>query len=323
MTGDPPVCHHRPMLRHRDRLNRTRVCSVAILGAVVLVACSSSRAATPRPRPQAVAAPDPAQHVQLDLVDRTRPAVDPIGVRNAAVRSLPTELYLPRARGRVPLIVFAHGYDGDPLKFTQLFEHWTAAGFAVVAPRFPITYTGTATGPLSRSGDYGEQPADLTFVLDRVLESRWKSRVDVKRIGAAGLSLGGATIWGLIGNSCCRDPRIKAAVVMDGIQFGFNGGTRVANRMPLLMFHADHDYALPYPSAVTAYATAAPPKYFVTIAGAFHAEPYENTPNVADDMVMRTTTAFWRAYLLGDTTARGEIVPDATVADLSSAITST
>ena len=294
-----------------------------LMAAVVIGACSSGRAAAPTPHPQAVAAPDPATHVHLDLVDRTRPAVDPIGVRNAPVRSLPTELYLPHARGPVPLIVFAHGYDGDPSKFTQLFEYWSDAGFAVVAPRFPITYTGAATGPLARASDYAEQPADLTFVLDRVLTSRWKSRIDAKRIGTAGLSLGGATIWGLIGNSCCRDARVKAAIVMDGIQLGFNAGTRVANRMPLLMLHADHDYALPYPNAVTAYATATAPKYFVTIAGAFHAEPYENIPNVADNMVMRTTTAFWRAYLLDDTTARGQIVADATVAGVSSAITST
>ena len=312
------------MRRFRAPLDRPGVSSAAILmAALVIAACSSGSVAAPTPHPQAVAAPESATHVHLDLVDRSRPAVDPSGVRNAPVRSLPTELYLPHARGPVPLIVFAHGYDGDPSKFTQLFEHWSDAGFAVVAPRFPITYTGAATGPLSRSGDYGEQPADLTFVLDRVLTSRWKSRIDAKKIGAAGLSLGGATIWGLIGNSCCRDARVKAAIVMDGIQFGFNGGTRVANRIPLLMFHADHDYALPYPSAVTAYTTAAAPKYFVTIVGAFHAEPYENIPNVADDMVMRTTTAFWRAYLLGDTTARGEIIPDATVAGVSSAITST
>ena len=294
-----------------------------LIAAVVLGACSSGSVAAPTPRPQAATAPEPAQHVQLDLVDRTRPAVDPIGVRNAPVRSLPTELYLPNARGPVPLIVFAHGYDGDPSKFTQLFEHWSDAGFAVVAPRFPITYTGAATGPLSRTADYAEQPADLAFVLDHVLTSRWKSRIDAKKIGAAGLSLGGATTWGSIGNSCCRDVRVKAAIVMDGIQFDFNGGTRVANRMPLLMFHADRDYALPYAGAVAAYTTAAPPKYFVTILGAFHAEPYENMPNVADDMVMRTTTAFWRAYLLGDTAALGEIVPDATVAGMSSAVTST
>jgi hypothetical protein len=76
---------------------------------------------------------------------------------------------------------------------------------------------------------------------------------------------------------------------------------------------------LPFAPARTAYANSAPPKYFVTIFGAFHAEPYENTPNVADAMVMTSSTDFWRAYLLGDASARADIVRDATVPNVSTA----
>jgi Predicted dienelactone hydrolase len=206
-----------------------------------------------------------------------------------------------------------------PSKFTELFQHWSDAGFAVVAPQFPITYTGASAGPLARAGDYSQQPADLTFVLDHVLRSKWKSRLDPNRIGAAGLSLGGATIWGYIGNSCCRDRRVKAAIVMDGIQFPFEGGKIQPNRVPLLMFHADHDYSLPFASARTAYANAAPPKYFVTIFGAVHAEPYENTPTASDAMVMRTSTLFWRAYLLDQKIVPGEILTAATSPGISAA----
>jgi fermentation-respiration switch protein FrsA (DUF1100 family) len=257
--------------------------------------------------------------VHIDLVDRSRPAVDPFTVRSAPVRALPTELYLPASATPRPLIVFAHGYDGDPAKFTQLFQHWSDAGFAVVAPQFPITYTGASAGPLARAGDVVQQPADLKFVLDHVLASKWAERIDAHHIGAAGLSLGGATIWGYIGNTCCLDPRVQAAIVMDGTQPSYGGGKKVPNRMPLLMYHADHDYSLPFAPARAAYVAAAPPKYFVTIFGAFHAEPYENTPNVADTMVMVSSTDFWRAYLLGDAPARARIVPDGTVASVSTA----
>lgn len=256
--------------------------------------------------------------MRLDLVDRSRPAVDPIGVRSAPARALPTELYLPAGRKPVPLIVFAHGYDGDPSKFTQLLQHWSDAGFAVAAPAFPITVTGASAGPLSRAGDVKNQPKDLTFVLDGVLHSTWASRIDAARIGAAGLSWGGATVWGFIANTCCRDPRVKAAIVMDGSQVRFDG-TYEPNRMPLLVYHADHDYSLPFAPARDAYGRATAPKYFVTIFGAFHAEPYENLPNVADAMVMESSTQFWRAYLLRDETARAEIVPAATVAGISTA----
>ena len=289
-----------------------------LLAVVAVTSCASSTGPAARPAPTTKRT-EPATHVQLDLVDRSRPAVDPITVRSASIRALPTELYLPAGSTPRPLVVFAHGYDGDPAKFSDLFERWSAAGFAVAAPRFPITFTGAGAGPLSRTADFAEQPADLTFVLDHILRSKWAARIDAHRIGAAGLSLGGATIWGFIGNTCCRDPRVRAAIVMDGIQISFADGTAVPNRMPLLVYHADHDYSLPFAGARTAYAAAAPPKYFVTIMGAFHAEPFENTPNPADEMVMTTSTLFWRAYLLDEPSARSEIVRAATVPGVSTA----
>ena len=305
-----------------NRLGGVLHATALLVTAAAVAACASD--AAPAAKPAAAATRSvAAAHLHLDLVDRSRPAVDPIGVRSAATRSLPTELYVPAGSTRRPLIVFAHGFDGDPSKFTQLFQYWSDAGFAVVAPRFPITFTGA--GGLSRAADFAQQPADLSFVLDQVLHSKWAARVDPHRIGAAGLSLGGATIWGFIGNTCCRDPRVKAAIVMDGIQISFAAGKPLPNRMPLLVYHADHDYSLPFAGARTAYIAAAPPKYFVTIMGAFHAEPYENTPNPADEIVMRSSTRFWRTYLLDQRAQRSgpsgrtQIMRAATVPGVSTA----
>ncbi|MBK5287198.1 MAG: dienelactone hydrolase family protein [Acidimicrobiia bacterium] len=292
---------------------------IAIALVVAAGACTSSHPAATTVKPITARAVPAAVDVQLDLVDTSRAAVDPIGERNAPTRALPTMLRIPASAKPVPLIVFAHGYDGDPTKFTELFQHWVDAGFAVLAPRFPVTYTGAARGPLSRSGDVTEQPADLTFALDALLHSRWKGRIDRDRIGAAGLSLGGATIWSYVANTCCRDPRIKAAIIMDGIRLDHPKGKAIENPMPLLVYHADRDYALPFASARTAYDSAKPPKYFVTIFGALHAEPYENTPAAADAMVETTSTRFWRAYLLGDDAARHEIVTAATIPGISTA----
>ncbi len=304
------------MLRLRLCHDAGLIAAVALLLTAAGCASSTSRdaAAPPPTRPPAAAV-----DVQLDLVDSSRPAKDPIGERSAPTRALPTVLRIPAASKPVPLVVFAHGYDGDPGKFTELFQHWVDAGFAVLAPRFPITYTGASGGPLSRAGDVTEQPADLTFVLDQLLRSKWKSRIDRDRIGAAGLSLGGATIWSYVANTCCRDPRVKAAIVMDGMRLDHPDGRIVANRIPLLIYHADADYSLPFAAAQDAYADAAPPKYFVTIFGAFHAEPYENTPNPADAMVADSSTRFWRAELLDDGAARTKIVEAATVPDVSTA----
>ncbi len=257
--------------------------------------------------------------MQLPLVDRTRPAVDPKGVRSAPVRGLPTDLYLPATSRPRPLILFAHGFDGDPSKFTQLFHRWVAAGFVVAAPRFPITATGANQEGIELAADYVHQPADMQFVLDRLLHGKYASRIDPSRIGLAGLSLGGGTVWALIENSCCRERRVDAAIVMDGLQFGFAGGRFGPNRVPLLVFHADGDPALPYQAARDAYARAAPPKWFVTLFGVMHAQPFEDSPSPADATVEQTSTDFWRATLLGDARARGRLVTEATVAGVSRA----
>ena len=258
------------------------------------------------------------EHVQLPLVDRSRPAIDPSGIRSAPVRALPTELYLPATTQPRPLIVFAHGFDGDPSKFTELLEQWADAGFVVAAPKFPVTQTGSGAQGVALAADSVRQPADMRFVLDYLLKGKYAARIDAKHIGAAGLSLGGGTTWGLIAHSCCRDRRITAAIVMDGLQFPFPGGSYGKNRVPLLMFHADHDYALSYDTARQAYAGAAAPKWFVTLTGFTHAEPFENTPAPTDGVVMQTSTDFWRAHLNGDQNAARRLVPDATVAGLSS-----
>ena len=55
--------------------------------------------------------------------------------------------------------------------------------------------------------------------------SRLYQSIDPKRIGAGGLSLGGATTYGVTFNECCADARITAAEVLDGIILGVGDGT--------------------------------------------------------------------------------------------------
>lgn len=298
----------------------------AILAGMLVAACGSSgggTAAPAEPSSTTTANAGAVTHVQLDLVDRSRPAVDPAGERSAPARTLPTELYLPPGTGRVPLVVFAHGFGGDPSKFDQLFTSWADAGFAVAAPRFPITFTGADSRTLGRAGDFVQQPGDLTFVLDEVLASTYGPRFDRRRIGAAGLSLGGVTTWGWVTNSCCRDPRPRAAIIMDGDRFDYPDGTYGPNQVPVLVFHADADPALDYEHARRAYADAVPPKYFVTMFGVLHAQPFEDSPSPADAMVTRTTIDFWKGWLLGERAARARITSDGTVPDVSTAESST
>jgi predicted dienelactone hydrolase len=235
---------------------------------------------------------------------------------------LPTEVYIPEGPGPFPLIIHAHGSSGDPSKFSDLLTSWATHGYVVAAPTFPLT--NDTTGGPTVDGDYVNQPADVRFVIDQLLGEAathgtdLTGKIDARHIGVSGLSLGGTTVYGLLYNACCRDDRIRAAIVMSGIQLPFGSRPFTYRSVPLLIFHGTADTTIPYAAAVGQYASAVAPKYFVSLIGGRHSPPYENTPDVHDDVVMRVTLDFWNAYLRDDHAALLRIATDANVPRLSS-----
>jgi dienelactone hydrolase len=230
-----------------------------------------------------------------------------------------TTIYRPNGTGPFPLILFSHGLDGHPEKFTKLFSAWADAGFAIAAPAFPLT-NSHAADPNSNVGDVGQQPADVSFVLDNVLAlakqrgSRLFDAIDERRIGAGGLSLGGLTTYWLVYGKCCRDERIDAAAVLDGIR----SEEQLDGHVPLLIAHSDTDPTLPYSSALEAFASARPPVWFVTLHGASHASQWEDDVTPYDHIAERITIDFWDATLNGNSQAFARLQHDATVPGLSS-----
>lgn len=271
--------------------------------------CSSDDGGSPPPGtgggPAEISGDRPfaVERVTRTFVDATRPTVDPVGPLDSPSRTLVTDLYVPDADGPFPMIVLAHGLSGGRTKFTELAGRWAEAGYLVVVPDFPLTSTGVPDGP--RLADYANQPGDLSFLITSVLRladaprSPIEGLVDADDIGVAGLSLGGATVYGLVFNTCCRDERIEAAVVMSGVLLPFDG-TYDLSAVPLLALHGDADDSIPFERGHEPYDEAAPPKYFVTLRGAGHSPPYEDTTSPHDDTVRDLTIAFWDAYLLDD-----------------------
>jgi dienelactone hydrolase len=252
------------------------------------------------------------EHLTLDLVDASRPTEAGAGLPHRDDRHLVTDVYLPAGTGPFPFIAFSHGLNGHPRKFTQLLGHWADAGYAVAAPTFPLSndeVPGEATWT-----DVANQPGDISFVVDQVLaanedpQSPLFGAIDPQHIGVAGLSLGGATTYGVAFNDCCRDDRPIAAMVLDGARLAVGGAFRMDSGLPLLIIHADEDYALPYTEAADAYADAVAPKWFITLHGLAHAEPFEDTPHPTDDLVVASTIAFWDRYLRGDRSAEERLV---------------
>jgi dienelactone hydrolase len=255
----------------------------------------------------------PVQTLQVTLVDHTRPTDATASAPAQEQRVLPTTITYPvGVKRRVPLVVLAHGDSGNPNKFTQLMDAWAAAGYVVAAPAFPLT-SNTAPGG-GNPGDVSNQPADMRFVIDEVLKmSRSKANgplaglVDKRHIGAAGLSLGGATLYGLVFNTCCRDKRIGAAVLMSALRVSFKGGQDTWRHVPALLLHSDADLRW-YPISQQTYPLLATPKWFVTLHGSTHSGPFEDTPDPADDVVRATTIAFWDRYLKGEKSAEAQLV---------------
>lgn len=286
-----------------------RVVTALLALAGLLAACGgggeeSATEATDPPTSTAPA-PDHVQHRTLELVDSSRPTEAGAGRPGSDVRHLVTQVWVPPGAGPFPLVAFSHGLAGHPRKFTHLFRAWAQAGYVVAAPAFPLSNDEVPGEPTFT--DLPNQPGDVSFVIDRVLEALGE-RIDPERIGVAGLSLGGATTYGLAFNDCCRDERPIAAMVLDGIRLALPGAYDLATGLPLLIVHAEEDYTLPYRDAEEAYAAAVAPKYLVTLHEAAHAEPYENTPDPADDLVRAVTIAFWDRYLGGDESAEQRLL---------------
>ena len=103
------------------------------------------------------------------------------------------------------------------------------------------------------------------------------------------------TVYGLIANTCCRDPRVTAAISMAGVYRAFPHGRYVHRAVPVLLVQGDADKG--YHNSVTAYPQLAAPKWFVTLHGSLHSPPFEVPRGSEAPVVDSVTTAFWSTYL--------------------------
>jgi dienelactone hydrolase len=203
--------------------------------------------------------------------------------------------------------MFSHGFGGTAEGASDLLRAIASAGYVVAAPDFPLTSAGAPGGP-QRGVDAPEsQPGDVAFVIDQLLRLNADAadplagRIDPTRIAAAGHSMGAGITMGVAFNSCCRDQRIRAGVLMavdpptlyHGDYFG-------PSSAPVLIIHGDEDESLPYAGGRRAYAMADPPKFFLTVLGGDHDWPYTGAASPTGAQVVLTTTIdFLDTYLKG------------------------
>ena len=264
------------------------------------------------------------------FVDKSRPTASNNAYPGAPTRTVRTLLLYPakgdpagaavenaipiRRKHRFPLIVFSHGFGATGPAYRVVLERFVREGYVVAAPTFPLSSGGAPGGP--KITDYVNQPADVSFVLTRVLRlarrhhSGLRHTIDKRHIGTAGHSLGAITTLGVATNSCCLDRRIDAAVAWSGIQLPFAGGTFFSvPTPPLMLVHGTLDRTVPYAGSSAAYNNAPAPKAFVTLIRGPH------TPLGAPwfEPTVRSTTDFFDGFLKHDRKAFRRLAVDANV----------
>ena len=298
------------------------ICRVVFLGSVVLSLLLLSmglRVLGANPTLAAAASSTLVTTTTMTFVDTTRSTPPWDGMPGKASRTLVTTIWYPaRTSGSVassgngpyPLVVFAHGLGASPQEYQELLAAWAAAGYVVAAPLFPLSSSQTPGGP--DGGDIGNQPGDMSFVIDQVLRASavpngpLSGLVDPNEIGAAGHSNGAITTLGLVANSCCRDARVKAAVVMAGTTEGLGQGSyQLANAPPLLVVSDVHDGLVPYADAVAVFNQARGPKALLALKWDSSSDSTGSIAHMAasgvvgptSGPVIRSTTAFFNAFL--------------------------
>jgi len=210
----------------------------------------------------------------------------------------------------LPLVLAVHGRDGDPERLQPLLDAWVNAGYMVAAPHFLVTDKDADDKPTGAA--VRRQAADARFVLDQLLllnddpASPLHGLIDAHRIGATGMSLGGMTVYGLVSNTCCRDPRIAAALLLAAVHRDFDTGKYIDQHLPVMLIQGDQDIG--YHNSVNAYLKLAAPKWFVTLHGSTHSPPFEAPRGPEAQLVDATTIAFWNLYLDGQDAEKGQII---------------
>jgi dienelactone hydrolase len=145
----------------------------------------------------------------------------------------------PVAEGFHPVVIFTHGYTGTFTDYTYLFEDLASRGYVVASVdhtfeatavefpdgRFAESVFGSHLGTSVRGDESAMAFAvsvrlgDLAFVVDELerrntgTDAQLAGRLDMTRLALAGHSLGGLTTILAIE----KDPRYRAAVVLDGV----------------------------------------------------------------------------------------------------------
>lgn len=253
----------------------------------------------------------------LLVLDHSRPALGtrrlPVLVRYPVVPAAQASSGR-LARRPFPLVVFAPGFLQCGSSYATLLRAWASAGYVVATVEFPRTHCHVA---VPDEADLSSQPADISAVISRLLAAASNAPatpapavtspggalsglIDPAKIAVAGHSDGGDTAAALAANTCCRDPRVKAALILSGAEWPPLGGRYFPPGTPPILFTQGTDDTWNPPAASTELyqSDTTGTRYFLTLLATGHFTPYEGHAP-PEPLVARVTIAFLNAYLDG------------------------
>ena len=303
---------------------------------------AESELPTPKPSPSVTSPPVPQTRTPEDLSE-TIPAAaendsssDDLSTAGSAEltlhdrgrnRDIPLKVYYPEhLSSSVPLIIFSPGYGGNREGYSYLGRGWATAGYIVIVP----THAGSDNTALRTNALRGVEDAaqafenqtlrtgDIGFLISSIKEIEHqipaiKGKIDRKRIGMSGHSMGGGTTLLIAGATAAapgaqptgfRNDHVRAAVAMSPPGPGraaFVDHSWDQIGVPVMTMSGTRDRGVggEPPEWRTQPYKHMPPgdKYQVTVNGANHL--VFAMGKRFHDCILQESTAFWDGYLKG------------------------
>lgn len=216
------------------------------------------------------------QSVGIDFVDQSRSTPAMGKFKGAEQRRLNGTVWLPERMSQKipdthPLIIFSHGFSSYHQGCRHIAQYLARNGYIVAAVDFPLSNMRSPAGA-PQLLDVANQPGDVSAVIDHILQlnqdvdSELYERVQVEKIGAMGLSLGGLTTALVSFHPELNDSRIDAAVMFAPPLEAFSDkffNTRP--ELPSMLISGSFDRIVPEPANATQIQSRHPTGWFVSL----------------------------------------------------------
>ncbi len=262
-------------------------------------------------------------------------------------KDLHLRIFYPVQQGKYPVIVFSHGAGGSESCCESLTRHWASYGYITMQPTHDdsiaqrrdtgndsLRFPQAVRDALKKPALWESRPRDISFLLDSLPELQKRipglmEKIDTKRIGVAGHSMGSYTAEAVAGAlidlpghsaSDFSDPRAKAILCLSPQgpgQFGLSAHSFDRITLPFMGITGSLDNLGPQANAawhkIPFERSESGDKYELFIEGANHMSFVSGQTLVAArssqaaailGYTNSASLAFWDAYLKEDPAAR-------------------